>query len=146
MKNEKETNNGGQGTVLARLSGLGKRKSEMKKCFTDDQGRSRLVEDKSQAVRNVLHTHNYLVFFSPLSELQPASASIKFPWFLLDLQDTESQLSIEAGGYAARKADASAASKSSILQTPAQVARKAKSFSNKAAAVHSAQKDPSSTL
>lgn len=101
---------------------------------------------KSQAVRSVSHTHNYPVFFSSLSELQPVFASIKLPWFLLDLQDTKSQLSIEAGGYAARKADASAGSKSSILQTPAQVARKAKSFSNKAAAVHSAQKDPSSTL
>lgn len=146
MKNEKETSNGGQGTVLGLLSGLDKRRSEMKKCFTDGQGRSRLVESKSQAVRSVSHTHNYPVFFSSLSELQPVFVSIKLPWFLLDLQDTKSQLSIEAGGHAARKADASAGSKSLILQTPAQVARKAKSFSNKAAAVHSAQKDPSSTL
>lgn len=92
------------------------------------------------------HTHHYLDFFSPLSELQPASASIKLSWFLLGLQDTKSQLSVEAGGYAARKHDASAGSKSSILQTPAQVVKKVKSFSGKAAAVHSAQTDPSSTV
>lgn len=54
--------------MLALLFGLVKRKSEMKKCFTDGQGRSRLLESKSQAVRNVSHIHNYLVFFSPLSE------------------------------------------------------------------------------
>lgn len=60
------------------------------------------------AVRNVSRCHNYLVFFSPLSELQPVSASIKLPWFLLDLQDTKSQRSVEAGGYAARKHNTSA--------------------------------------
>lgn len=47
MKNEKETNNGGQGTVLALPFGLVKRRSEMKKCFTEGQGRSRLLESKS---------------------------------------------------------------------------------------------------
>lgn len=105
-----------------------------------------MLETRSQAVSKVSHTHHYLVFFSPLSELQPASASIKLPWFLMDLQDTKSQLSVEPGGYAARKHDASAGSKSSILQIPGQVVKEAKSFSDKAAAVHSAQTDPSSTL
>lgn len=99
-----------------------------------------------RAVRSVSHTHNYVVFFSPLSESQPASASIKLPWFLLGLQDTKSQMSVEAGGYAARKHDASAGSKSSVLQTPAQIVKKAKIFSNEAAAIHSAQTAPSSTL
>ena len=42
-RNEKETNSGGRGTLLALLLGLVKRKSEMKKCFTAGQGRSRLL-------------------------------------------------------------------------------------------------------
>lgn len=76
----------------------------MKKCLTDGQGRSRLLERKSQAVRNVSHTH-YLVFFSPLSELWPPSASIKLPWyFLLDLQDTKSQVSVESWWICSQKA------------------------------------------
>lgn len=134
---------------MALLFHLVKGKSEMKKCFTDGQGRSRLLESKSQAVRDVSHTHHYLVFFSPLSALQACkylqvslqvSSSLGFSWICRIQNDN---CVLKAGGNAARKHDASAGSKSSIWQTPAQVVKKAKSFSSEAVAI---QTDPSFTL
>lgn len=120
---EKRQSDGGRGTFLPLLLDQEEEwNEEMFHCWPRQERVTGHLENESQAVINVLENHNELpmlepVFFSRFAELQPTSLSIELPWFLLDLQDTKPQMSVEAGGFAARKPDASAGSESSILQT-----------------------------